>query len=250
MFEHSLKLQKIKGAIDVEDDKKIASIQSESVFDFCLNENILDNFRGKKQLISASTDIQNFLLDERSGKLVYLLWKIRYSNNYELKKTLIMHHESITYFIKKLSKYRIILILRRRSEEYQVVNSFWSSQSVTSWKKGTFYYINPAFEEVIKNFEEILLSFFDPVDIANIEKRRNAWFSHKELALTARNATDMAHKNAIGYCSNPTCNTLIGVSMVENEDYFQITRKHKLCRDCYMNDKLDPKLMKRFLQEK
>lgn len=203
-----------------------------------------------KENIVELNNIFGLFANRSVRRLLYVLHNTLYSNLYEIELLCNVHHYSIFNYLKKLKDLGIVQTLPKKSKEYRLFSSFWKAYRPRSMDGNIFYYIESDFVPVIDKFIPLLQSEFRQSEISELDDRRNAWLSHKKVVQTQRNAAEMANKNALGFCSNPTCKTLIMVGMVDGKDYFQFGRNHRLCRSCFLGKCIDDKTIIRWKNEK
>jgi len=194
--------------------------KTKAIVDFIDKEKLVEGLNGNYPKEDAFNTIFDCLMKEQTGKLIYCLYKFKFSNKYELKRYTSLSKSSVTHFMDKFWKYAMYDILSRRDGTYRLLMNFWQYEHKNGHKKGIFYYINPNFISVIEAFEDILRYHFAKRDLVLIEKRTAKWLNHQERIEQQAQAQKLFEKSSIGKCE--ICSTLILADSIEGKHYFNL----------------------------
>jgi hypothetical protein len=204
--------------------------ESEVIIEFISKENVSKGLRDKNPLHTSFNEIYTHILTEQTGRLIYALYNIGFSNKYELMQHVKMNQSSTIYFMDKLWKYKVIERLYPKGSQYGSLMNFWKSEYATGRNKGVFYYINPEFEPVIRVFKSVLESHFNENEIEEIEERKAKWENHLKMIDKQDKAHRLIEESSIGKCE--LCSALIIAGSKEGRNYFDI-KGHLFCRECF-----------------
>lgn len=203
-----------------------------AIKDYVLRRTYLGKDTFTLRFIEEFNNILSLFSKRSCAKIIYVLYMVKYSNQYELEVYSDIHNYSIFNFVRKMKNLKIVKQLPKSSKEHKTCSHFWKKNRPKSSSDNTFYYLDKEFIPVIESFLPLLECIFDNAVIEDLKTRRDNCQKYFDAIERQKKTHIEQIKESRGTCHH--CETLIPKNAVEDKDfrYLNKTWNRMLCMRC------------------
>jgi len=166
------------------------------------------------------------------AKIIYALSVLKFSSYSELSTLLNLGDMSqIRRCIDSFIEDGTVTILKKQTEEYQIVTTFWKKQYPTSPFLPEFFILTNDWSSIAKSLEEYFMKFFTSNEMSLILRRSRSYDYHHDTVKHQIKIQKRRIKDSIGICQVEGCGKLIPKNSRKGYDY-QIYGSMMVCNNC------------------
>jgi transcriptional antiterminator len=199
---------------------------------FLCNENLVTERTDYKSLLEIYAEITELISNRQIAKVLFTLFFLEYSNNYELAKFLREHKYTITYYMQRLEGLKVVKRLHKKSKNYNIVQSFWNEKYTTSHKDSRFFSISDSFKPIVQDLYEVWEGYLKVFEVESIARRQRQWQDHKQIVENQLKYMRQREQESLGTCIH--CGKLIPPNARDSKYYSKFPAGW-VCHECLMS---------------